>query len=168
MISAIKGKSPNIDPSAFVAGNATVLGDVRIGAGAGIWFGAVIRGDSNSICVGSRTNVQDLCVLHVDELNPLRIGDDVTIGHRAILHGCSVGDRVLIGMGAIIMNGATIGDDSIVGAGALVTEGTKVLPRSLLIGVPAKVKRELSDGEIAGILQAAKHYVQNAAVYKKS
>lgn len=168
MISTIKDKTPNLDPSAYVAPNAAVLGDVSLGVGSSIWFGAVVRGDANSIRIGDRTNIQDLCVLHVDSKNPLSIGGDVTVGHRAILHGCTVGDRVLIGMGAILMNGVVIGDDSIVGAGALVTEGTKVPPFSLVLGVPAKVKRALTEEEIAGILVAAGHYVAATEMYGTS
>lgn len=168
MISGIKGKSPSIDKSTFVTKNATVIGDVTIGERCGIWFGAVIRGDCRPIRIGDRTNIQDQCVLHVDDENGLTIGDDVTVGHRALLHGCTVGSRVLIGMGAIIMNGAKIGDDSIVGAGALVTEGSEIPSGSLAIGFPAKAKRELTREEISGIRTSSEHYVKTAELYLSS
>lgn len=159
-------QNPKIDAGVFVAPNATVIGDVHIGEDSSVWFGAVVRGDSNTMRIGKRTNIQDLSVLHVNEKNPLSIGDDVSIGHRAILHGCTVKDRVLIGMGAIVMNGACVGEDSIVGAGALVTEGTLVPPRSLILGIPAKVKRELSAAETEGNLKNAASYVKYAKIYK--
>ena len=167
MISSVGPKSPKIGEDVFVAPNSTVLGDVVIGAKSSIWFGAVVRGDSNSIRIGTYTNIQDVCVLHVDERNPLDIGDDVTVGHRAILHGCSIGDRVLIGMGSTVMNGASIGQDCIVGAGALVTEGAKFPPRSLILGFPAKVKRELTDAEVKAIKHSAEHYAEYAKLYMK-
>jgi len=166
MIEPVGGIHPEIDPSAFVASNATVLGKVKIGAESGVWFGAVIRGDSNSIQVGARTNIQDVSVLHVDRQHAMVIGDDVTIGHRALLHGCTIADSALIGMGAIIMNGAKIGSESIVAAGALVTENTEVPARSLLMGQPAKVKRTLTDEEVEGIRANARHYVKNRLLYQ--
>lgn len=167
MISAIKGTSPQIDPSCFVAPSATVIGDVTVGARSSIWFGAIVRGDINAIRIGAETNVQDGCVLHVDRQHALTLGDLVTVGHRAILHGCTVGDRVLIGMGATIMNGAVIGADSIVGAGALVTEGVVVPPRSLVLGVPAKIHRGLSEEEVASIRAAAERYLKHMAIYQQ-
>lgn len=166
MITKFGNKTPNTDSSAFIAPNATVVGDVTIGRKSSVWFGAVVRGDSNSMRIGARTNIQDLCCLHVDGKNPLKIGDDVTVGHRATLHGCTIGNRVLVGMGATIMNGAVIGDDSIVGAGALVTEGTTFPPRSLIIGFPAKLKREITEDEIRMISKSAEHYLETAAIYK--
>lgn len=168
MIGSINGKMPEISKSAYVAPNATVLGNVTIGDGSGVWFGAVVRGDSNRIRIGSRTNVQDLCVLHVDEHNDLMIGDGVTVGHRAILHGCKISDRVLIGMGSTIMNGAKIGSDSIVGAGALVTEKTEIPPGSLVIGFPARVKRPLTEDEISSIERSSEHYAEYAQMYLKT
>lgn len=167
MIGSINGKTPEISKSAYVAPNATVLGNVTIGDGSGVWFGAVVRGDSNRMRIGNRTNIQDLCVLHVDEHNDLMIGDGVTVGHRAILHGCKISDRVLIGMGSTIMNGAKIGSDSIVGAGALVTEKTEIPPGSLVIGFPAKVKRPLTGDEIASIKRSSEHYAEYATKYLK-
>lgn len=168
MKSPINDKSPLIDDTSYIAPNATVLGDVAVGANSGIWFGAIVRGDVNSIRIGSRTNIQDLCVLHVDRENSLDVGDDTSIGHRAILHGCSVGNKVLVGMGAIIMNGSAVGDESVVAAGALVTEGTIIPRRSLVIGLPAKVKRELSEDEVAAISKNAMNYVGYAEAYVKA
>lgn len=168
MIAAMAGKTPGIEPSAFVASTAAVIGDVVIGARSSIWFGAVARGDENAIRIGVRTNVQDACVLHVDGQHALQVGDDVTVGHRAMLHGCTIRDRVLIGMGATVMNGATIGEDSIVGAGALVTEGMAVPPRSLVLGVPARVKRELTEEERERLRASAEHYVRMAETYRKA
>ena len=158
-------KSPKIESSVFIAPSAQLIGNIFIGAQSSVWFGAVIRGDSEQILIGSRTNIQDLSVLHVDSEHSLKIGDDVSVGHRALLHGCTVGDRVLIGMGAIIMNGAKIGEDSLIGAGALITENTVVPPRSLVLGMPAKVKKELSQEEIASISSNAAHYVNLASHY---
>jgi carbonic anhydrase/acetyltransferase-like protein (isoleucine patch superfamily) len=168
MIKELKDKRPKISDGAYVAPTASVIGDVTVGEGSGVWFGAVVRGDSNRIRIGRRTNVQDLCILHVDGENQLSIGDDVTIGHRAILHGCTISDRVLIGMGAIVMNGAKVGSDSIIGAGALVTERTEIPPGSLAIGFPAKVRRALIEDETLAIKTSAVHYSENAALYKKS
>lgn len=167
MILTIKGMTPDVDDGAFVAENATIIGDVRIGRGSSVWFGSVVRGDVACIRVGDRTNVQDLSVLHVDHSNDLTIGDDVTIGHRAIVHGCTVRDRVLVGMGAIIMNGAEIGEDTIIGAGALITEGSVIPPRSLVIGVPGKVKRELTADEMLAILRSAEEYSKGASAYRR-
>lgn len=166
MITKFGDKTPNVSDSAYIAPNATVIGDVTIGSRSSVWFGAVVRGDSNSMRIGARTNIQDLCCLHVDGKNPLKIGDDVTVGHHAILHGCAIGNRVLVGMGATIMNGAGIGDDSIVGAGALVTEGAHFPPRSLVLGFPAKTKRELTEDEIKMISNSAEHYLETATAYK--
>lgn len=165
MIESIRGKKPIIPNGVFVAQNATVIGDVVVGEKSGVWFGAVIRGDCLPIRIGRRTNVQDLCVLHVDDINRLTIGDNVTVGHRALLHGCEIGNNVLIGMGAIIMNGAKIGGNCIIGAGALVTEKTEVPAGSLAIGFPAKVRRPLTDDEVSVIKTSAAHYVETAALY---
>lgn len=158
-------KNPQISKGVFVAENATVIGNVMVGEDCGIWFGAVVRGDSNRIKIGNRTNIQDLCVVHVDDTHDTIIGDDVTVGHRVILHGCHIGNRCLVGMGAIIMNGVQIGEDCIIGAGALVTENQVIPPHSLVIGFPAKIKRELSPEEIKMILDSAKHYADRAREY---
>jgi carbonic anhydrase/acetyltransferase-like protein (isoleucine patch superfamily) len=164
VIRPFRGRWPKVDPSAFVDESAQVIGDVELGADAGIWMQAVVRGDVNAIRIGRRTNVQDGTVVHVMQgTHPTQIGDDVTIGHAAIVHGCTIADRVLIGMGAIVLNGARIGEDSIVAAGTLVTEGTVVPPRSMVMGVPGKVRRSLTDEEVAAIRESAANYVR----YKK-
>ena len=150
----------------YVADNAIVIGDVIVGNETNIWFGAVIRGDVNSIRIGSRTNVQDGCVLHVSgEKFSLNIGNDVTIGHNATVHGCTVEDRVLIGMGSVILDGSHISSDSVIAAGAVVKEGFHVPPGVLIAGVPGKIVRELSKEEIAGILESSKHYIELSKYY---
>ncbi|MBU0661671.1 gamma carbonic anhydrase family protein [Patescibacteria group bacterium] len=161
----MKDKKPAIDPSCFVSENAFVIGDVSIGKRSSIWFGAVVRADVEKISIGERTNIQDLCVLHVESTHGLAIGNEVTVGHRAILHGCCIGNRVLVGMGAIIMNGANIGDDCIIGAGALITEKMQIPPRSLVLGMPGKLKRTLTEEEIAAITLSAGRYTKLAAEY---
>lgn len=153
----------NIDKSVFIAPGAQVIGDVTIGRDCGIWYNAVVRGDSQKITIGSRTNIQDLAVLHVDKDYTLSIGDNVTIGHSAIVHGCTVGNNVLIGMGAIVMNGAKVGDDCIIGAGALVTEGMVIPDGMMAYGSPAKVIRKLTEAEKQGIIDNALLYVRHAA-----
>ena len=160
MLRQFKGVSPQVHASAYVDDSAQVIGDVRIGREASIWMNAVVRGDVHWIRIGDRTNVQDGTVVHVmNRTHPTAIGDDVTIGHAAIVHGCTIGSRVLVGMGAVLLNGATVGDDSIVAAGTLLTEGTVVPPRSLVMGSPGKVKRPLSDDEVASILEYSVRYV---------
>ena len=152
---------PLLHPTVFVDESAQVIGDVEIGEESSVWMHAVIRGDVNTIRIGQRTNVQDGTVIHVMHgTHPTTVGSDVTIGHRAIIHGCTVGDRVLVGMGAILLNGAAIGEDSIVGAGALVTEETVVPPRSLVLGAPARVRRALTDEEVQFVLASAANYVR--------
>jgi carbonic anhydrase/acetyltransferase-like protein (isoleucine patch superfamily) len=165
MIRKFKDKEPQIDPKAFVAETASVIGDVKIGAHSSIWFGAVVRGDFNKITIGERSNIQDLCILHTPDHLPLTIGDEVTVGHRAIVHGCTIGSRVLVGMGAVVMNGVVIEDDAIIGAGALVTEGTRVPKKMLMLGVPAKPKRELTPEELKWLVTSAEHYAENAKRY---
>jgi len=145
----------------WVAPTATVIGQVTLGEGVGIWFGAVIRGDGEPIVIGADSNLQEHVTVHTDPGYPATIGQGCTIGHRAIIHGCTIGDNVLIGMGAIILNGAVIGENSLVGAGALVTERKVIPPGSLVIGAPAKVARPLSDDEIARNRQSATHYAAN-------
>ena len=149
-----------MDPTVYIDQSAQVIGDVRIGAESSVWMNVVIRGDVNEIRIGSRTNIQDGTIIHVmRDTHPTRLGDDVTVGHAAVLHGCTIEDRCLIGMGAMLLNGAVIGADSIVAAGSLVTEGTVVAPRSLVMGRPAKVKRALTDAEVASIRDYAERYV---------
>jgi len=149
----------------FVADNATIVGDVTLGKNTGIWFGAVLRADNDSITVGEGSNIQDNCVVHVSENHPITIGKNVTIGHGAIVHGCTIKDRVLVGMGAIILNGAEIGEDTIIGAGAVVTENKKIPPGSLVMGVPGKVIKELTEEQKAGILRNAEVYIGLAERY---
>ena len=146
----------------FVADTAAVIGKVRLRAGAGVWFGTVIRGDNERIDIGERSNVQDGCVLHTDPGCPLTIGNGVTVGHNVMLHGCTIGDGSLIGIGSIILNGAVIGDQCLVGANSLITEGKVFEPRSLILGSPAKTVRPLSDEEILGLDRSAQVYVDNA------
>jgi len=166
MIRTFQGTKPKIAKSAFIEETAVVIGDVVMGEDCSVWFYAVVRGDVNYIRLGDRTNVQDLCMLHVThDTHPLVIGSDVTIGHNVVLHGCTVKDRVLIGMGAIIMDGAVIGEDCVVGAGALVTENTIVPPKSLILGSPAKVKRHVTDKELAWIKESAQNYIKYARQY---
>lgn len=164
---SIDGIGPKIpaDGSVWIAPGAHVIGDVRFGAGASVWFGAVIRGDNEPVLIGERTNVQDGAVLHSDPGAPLRIGANVTIGHRAVVHGCTILDGCLIGMGAIILNGARIGRHSIVGAGALVTEGKEFPDEVLVLGSPAKVVRRLDGRELNLIDRSAAGYVVNGARY---
>ena len=157
--------SPAIDPDAWVAPGAHLIGRVTLEAGASVWFGAVLRGDNERITVGAGSNVQDLSVLHTDMGYPLVIGPDCTIGHRAILHGCTLGASVLIGMGAVLLNGARVGEGSLIGAGALVTEGKEIPPGVLALGSPAKVVRTLTDAERAGLLKSAEGYRANARRY---
>ena len=166
MIRTFQGIKPTIPKSCFIETTAVVIGDVVMGEDCSVWFNAVIRGDVNYIRIGERTNVQDLCMLHVThDTCPLVIGNEVTIGHNVVLHGCTIHDRVLVGMGAIIMDGAVIGEDSVVGAGALVVEGTIVPPKSLIFGSPAKVKRPVTDKELSWIKESAENYVRYARQY---
>jgi carbonic anhydrase/acetyltransferase-like protein (isoleucine patch superfamily) len=161
MLRPFRGRLPVVHPTAFVDESAQVIGDVAIGAESSVWMNVVVRGDVNEIRIGDRTNVQDGTVIHVmHDTHPTRIGDDVTIGHSAIVHGCTVEDRVLVGMGAIVLNGAVVGHDSIVAAGALVAEDTVVPPRSLVIGVPARVRRPLTDAEVDSVRESAANYVR--------
>lgn len=154
-----------VAPTVYIAPGATVLGDVTIGPQASIWFGAVIRGDTEKIRIGSRTNIQDLCVLHADAGFPCTLGEGVTVGHGAIVHGATVEDDVMIGMKAVIMNGARVGRGSIVAVGAVITEGTEIPPGSIVMGQPGKVKRPAEDRDLARIRHAGEHYVAAARTY---
>jgi carbonic anhydrase/acetyltransferase-like protein (isoleucine patch superfamily) len=156
---------PVIDPSAFIAEGAALIGDVAVHAGASIWFGAVMRGDTDHLELGARSNLQDNAVVHADPGSPAIIGAGVSVGHSAVIHGCRIEDDCLIGMNATVLNGAVIGRESLVAAGAVVLEGTIVPPRSLVAGVPAKVRRELTDDEIAGIRRNADAYAERAKIY---
>ncbi len=159
---SLEGRRPQLPPEGhyWIAPDATVIGDVRLGTDVGVWFGAVLRGDNEPIVVGARTNIQEHCTLHTDIGSPLEIGEDCTVGHNAILHGCRIGDGSLIGMGAVVLNGARIGRGCLIGAGALVTED-KVFPdHSLIIGAPAKATRTLDSAATEALRGSAEHYVE--------
>jgi carbonic anhydrase/acetyltransferase-like protein (isoleucine patch superfamily) len=158
--------TPQIDPSAWVADNATVVGRVTLGPGASVWCGAVLRGDNEPIVIGARSNVQDNSVLHTDPGRPLTVGEDVTIGHLVMLHGCTIGDGTLIGIQAVLLNGAVIGRGSLVGAGALVTEDKVFADGALIVGSPASVKRSLTTEQIDGLKRIADGYVMRAQRYR--
>lgn len=159
---------PSIDPSAFVAPEATLIGAVTLDVGTSVWPGAVIRADNEPITIGEGSNVQENAVLHVDRGRPLRVGRNVTIGHQAMLHGCTIQDGSLIGIQAVVLNGAVIGRHCLVGAGALVTEGKTFPERSLILGAPARVARTLSDEEVEALEHSAQDYSARAAHYRKT
>jgi len=165
---AIEGTQPSFADADtnWIAPDATLIGDVRVGRNAGFWFGVVIRGDNEPITIGADTNVQEHTVMHTDPGFPLTIGEGCTVGHRAMLHGCTIGDNSLIGMGAIVLNGARIGKNSLVGAGALVTEGKEFPDNSLIVGSPAKAIRVLDDAAVARLRGSAAHYVANGKRFK--
>jgi len=162
----LDGLEPQLSETAWVADSAQVIGNVRLGAGASVWFGTVMRGDNEPMTVGERSNVQEGSVLHSDPGFPLVIGDDVTIGHQVMLHGCTIGDGTLIGIKAVVMNGARIGKNCIVGASALVTEQKEFPDGSMIIGAPARAVRPLTPEEIAGLPRIAEHYVANAQRFR--
>jgi carbonic anhydrase/acetyltransferase-like protein (isoleucine patch superfamily) len=169
MLRPYRGRLPVIDPTAYIDPSAQVIGDVEIGEESSVWMNVVIRGDVNHIRIGRRSNVQDGTIVHVmHDTHPTAIGDEVTIGHGAIVHGCTIEDRVLIGMGAILLNGARVGADSIVAAGSLVPEGRVIPPRSLAMGSPAKVRRTLSDADVASIREYSANYVRYRLDYMTS
>ncbi len=155
-----------IDPTAYIAHGAVVLGDVQIGKDSSVWYNSVLRGDTDTITIGESTNIQDLSMIHADPGIPCSIGNRVTVGHRAILHGCTVEDDCLIGMGAVLLNGARIGRGSVIGAAALVLEGTVIPPESLVLGFPAKVLRQVDETTRARIEHAWKHYVDKARSHR--
>jgi carbonic anhydrase/acetyltransferase-like protein (isoleucine patch superfamily) len=162
------GKAPRLHESAFAVDDAVIIGDVDVGERSSIWFGAVVRGDVNHIRIGARTNVQDHCVVHVTgHTHPTVVGDDVTLGHRVTLHGCTVKDRCLVGIGSVIMDGAVVGEDAMVGAGSLVPPGMVVPPGMLAIGSPAKVKRLLTPEEVAYFRKSAANYAAYAEQYRR-
>ena len=152
--------------STYIAPGAVLVGNIALGADVSVWFGAVLRGDNEPIVIGERSNVQEHTVMHTDPGFPLTIGAGCTIGHRAMLHGCAVGDNSLIGIGAIVLNGARIGSDSLVGAGALVTEGKSFPDGSLIIGSPARVARPLTEAEVDRLRRSAVHYVENGRRFR--
>ncbi|MBX3575358.1 MAG: gamma carbonic anhydrase family protein [Mesorhizobium sp.] len=168
-IYSIDGKSPEFEDrdSNFIAPDATLIGNIAIGRDVSIWFGTAIRGDNEKITIGARSNVQEHTIMHTDPGYALTIGEGCTIGHRAMLHGCTIGDNSLVGMGAIILNGARIGKNSLVGAGALVTEGKEFPDNSLIVGSPAKAVRTLDDAAAARLKVSAQHYVDNGKRFGK-
>ena len=160
MLRSYKGQAPRVEPSAYVDESAQVIGDVEIGAQSSVWMNVVIRGDVNRVRIGARTNIQDLTMVHVmRDTYPTVIGDEVTVGHSAILHGATIEDRVLVGMGAMLLNGVHVEHDCVIAAGTVVTEGMRIPARSLVMGLPGKVKRELTDMEVAEIRWYADAYV---------
>jgi carbonic anhydrase/acetyltransferase-like protein (isoleucine patch superfamily) len=166
MIYALDEHEPQLGEGAWIAPDAHVIGRVTLGALASIWFGATLRGDNEPIEIGAGANLQERCMVHTDMGFPVTVGRDCTVGHHAILHGCTVEDESLIGMGAIVLNGAVIGRGSLVGAGALVTEGKAIPPGSLVLGSPGKVVRSLDEDALAGLRASAEHYRANAARFR--
>lgn len=160
-------KVPQLAPTVWVAPNATIVGDVHLAENVSIWWNAVLRGDNDPIIIGENTNIQDGSVLHTDEGIPLTLGRDITVGHKVMMHGCTVGDGALIGMGSILLNGAVIGKHCLIGAGTLIPEGKVIPERSLVVGSPGRVIRELSDEQVARMVASAQHYVRNARRYQQ-
>jgi carbonic anhydrase/acetyltransferase-like protein (isoleucine patch superfamily) len=165
---AVAGSTPDIDPSAFVAAGARVIGAVTLAEGSSVWYNAVLRGDSDAITIGAGSNLQDNVSVHVDAGHPVVIGSDVSVGHNAVVHGCAIGDGSLIGMGSVVLSGAVIGEGSLVAAGAVVLEGMIVPPGSLVAGVPAKVRRELSPDERDGIVRNAQTYRAHVGAHESA
>ncbi|MDP3833375.1 MAG: gamma carbonic anhydrase family protein [Hydrogenophaga sp.] len=164
----LDGTAPRVADTAWVADSAQVMGNVVLGNDSSVWFGAVLRGDTETITVGEGSNIQDGSVLHADHGFPMTVGRHVTVGHQVMLHGCTIGDGSLIGIGATVLNGAKIGKDSLVGAGSLVTEGKEFPDGSMIIGSPARVVRSLTPEQIEGLRRSAMHYVENAGRYRKT
>ena len=162
----IDGKAPQVDSTAWIADSAEVMGNVTLGPDASVWFGCVLRGDTESMSIGEGSNIQDLSVLHADIGKPLTVGRHVTVGHKVMLHGCTIGDESLIGIGAVVLNGARIGRNCLVGAGSLVTEGKEFPDGSMILGSPARVVRQLSPEQIEGLRTSARHYMENARRFK--
>ena len=165
-IYSLGDRRPNLGRDAWVAPNATLIGDVRLGDNASIWWNAVLRGDNDTISIGANSNIQDGSVLHADEGAPLTVGTNVTVGHLVMLHGCTIGEESLIGIKSVILNKAVIGRHCIIGANSLIPEGKEIPERSLVMGSPGKIVRQLSDEEVARLLLAAQGYVENARRYR--
>lgn len=168
MIVTINGYKPEYDENSFIAPNAALAGRIKLSKGVSVWFNVSARAEYADIFVDENTSIQDNAVLHVGPDHPLNIGKNVTVGHNAILHGCTVEDNVTVGMGAIVLNGAKIGEGSIIGAGSLIPQGKEIPPRSLVVGVPGKVIKQLDDKAVEGNLQNAKSYVKNGEIYSQA
>lgn len=166
MIYELDGHSPVIDKSAWIAPDANIIGKVILQGDTSVWFGSTLRGDNEALTIGRGTNVQENCVFHTDMGFPLTLGENVTVGHKAMLHGCTIGDGSLIGMGATVLNGAKIGKGCLIGAGALVTEGKEIPDGSLVMGAPGKVVRELDDAARQALIASALHYQENARRFR--
>ena len=167
MIKKFRGKSPVIPESCYISESVDLIGDVTLGENVSLWFGTVVRGDMHFITIGNRSNIQDNSVVHVTtDISPTRIGSEVTVGHNAIIHGATIEDRCLIGMGAIIMDDAVVGKDSIIGAGAVIPPNMIIPPRSLVVGLPAKIVRQTTDEELEMIIERAQHYIDFSQKYK--
>ena len=164
----LDGMAPQVAASAWVADNAQVIGNVLLHEDSSVWFGATLRGDTETITVGRGSNIQDGSVLHADVGFPMTVGENVTVGHQVMLHGCTIGDNSLIGIGAVVLNGAKIGKQCLVGAGSLVTEGKEFPDGSMILGSPAKAVKSLTPEQIEGLRMSAKHYTDNAARYRKT
>lgn len=166
LIITVRGRTPEVDPEAWVAPNASLIGQVRLAPRASVWFSATLRAEAEPIEIGAGTNIQDGVTIHVDPEFPVRVGAGVSVGHNAVLHGCTVEDGALVGMGAIVLNGAVVGAGSLVAAGALIPQGVVIPPRSLVAGVPGRVRRELSDAELAGNRDNATVYERLVDLYR--
>ncbi len=167
MIKQYKGRKPEFHPTAYISESVDVIGDFTMGEYSSLWFGTVARADVNKIVIGKYTNIQDRCVIHCDSNHPTVLGDYITVGHGAILHGCTIGDNCLIGMGAIVMDGAEIGENTIIGTGTVVNRGKKIPPNSLVLGAPGKVVREVTEEEIKSNRKIAIHYADRTVEYKQ-
>ncbi len=168
MILELNGQSPQLAEDVYVAPTAVVIGDVVAEEGASIWFGAVLRGDNATIRLGRRSNIQDNCVVHVDEGVPVTIGEDCVVGHSVVLHGCALGNRVLVGIGARVLDRAVVPDDVVIGAGALVPEGARLESGYVYMGMPARRVRPVRDDELQRIAQGASHYARKGAIYREA
>jgi carbonic anhydrase/acetyltransferase-like protein (isoleucine patch superfamily) len=168
MIIDLPNRSPRIADDCFVAPNATVIGDTTMESGASVWFGTVVRADVERVHIGANTNVQDNAVIHADPGSPVILGKGITIGHKAMVHGCTVGDHSLIGINAVVLNGAKIGKHCLIGANSLVPEGMEIPDYSLVVGSPAKIKRQLSEKEVTALVEGSGHYCENAADYRSN
>ena len=165
---SLEGISVQIEGEVFIAPTATLIGNVLLKDKSSVWWGAVLRGDYERITVGERTNIQDNCIVHMDADFPVTLGNQVTVGHKAVLHGCTIGNNALIGINSVIMNGVVVGDDCLIGSNTLLTEGKQIPPRSLVVGSPGKIIRELNDDEVAEITEFSDRYVRNSKRYRET